>query len=85
MTNDYFSDYRPPTPEQLVDLEEAEKLYTQLESFIRLTLPAGVIRQQALFRLRESETWTKEGIKGLTLDEPAPRLPKTKSGSYILE
>lgn len=67
-----LNEYRKPTAEQVNQLERAEDLYCQIEAFIRENLPAGVIRQQALFRLRESETWTKEGLKG-TLDEPAAR------------
>lgn len=67
-----LNEYRKPRPEQVKQLEQAEDLYCRVESFIRENLPAGVIRQQALFRLRESETWTKEGLKG-TLDEPAAR------------
>lgn len=67
-----LNEYRPPTPDQLRQLEQAEDLYCQVEGFIRANLPAGTLRQQALFRLRESETWTKEGLKG-TLDEPATR------------
>lgn len=67
-----LNEYRPPTPEQLAQLQKAEDLYCQLEAFIRANLEPGMLREQALFRLRESETWTKEGLKG-TLDEPAPR------------
>lgn len=79
---DYLSEYRPPNPQQLSDLEKAEDLYCQVESFIRSVLPPGPIRQQALFRLRESETWTKEGIKGVLEEEPAPRKSK---GGYVIE
>lgn len=67
-----LNEYRSPTPDQLTQLEQAESLYCQVEAFIRTNLPPGMLRQQALFRLRESETWTKEGLKG-TLDEPASR------------
>lgn len=67
-----LNEYRSPTPDQLTQLEQAESLYCQVEAFIRTNLPVGMLRQQALFRLRESETWTKEGLKG-TLDEPASR------------
>ena len=67
-----LNEYRSPTPDQLNQLEQAESLYCQVEAFIRSNLPPGILRQQALFRLRESETWTKEGLKG-TLDEPASR------------
>lgn len=73
MTEDYISGYRQPSEKQLSDIEKVEDLYTQVEAFIRASLKPGTIRQQALFRLRESETWTKEGIKGTEVDEPAPR------------
>ncbi len=53
---DYLSQYKPPTKSQVTNLEEAERFYTKLESFIRNHLQAGgIMRQQALFRLRESE------------------------------
>jgi hypothetical protein len=69
-----LNEYRRPSPEQVSQLEQAEELYCQVEAFIRSYLPAGTIRQQALFRLRESETWTKEGIKAeVNLDEPAEK------------
>lgn len=71
--SDYLSEYHPPTPKQVANLEEAERLYTMLESFIRNNLQAGgITRQQALFRLRESEMWVKEGLKGVA-NEPSPR------------
>lgn len=71
--------YRSPSPEQLKQLQEVEDLYCQAEAWIRKHLKPGTVRQQALFRLRESETWAKEGIKDEvdldgSLDEPAPRL-----------
>lgn len=73
-----LNEYRSPSPEQLARLQQAEDLYCQVEAFIRKHLKPGTVRQQALFRLRESETWTKEGIKDdidldQTLDEPMPR------------
>jgi hypothetical protein len=76
--NAMLNEYRSPSPEQLKQLQQAEDLYCQVEAFIRANLKPGTVRQQALFRLRESETWTKEGIKDdidldQTLDEPAPR------------
>ncbi len=89
----HLNDYRSPTSEQLARLEEAERLYTQVEAFLR-NLPHGPsemegdLFRQALFRLRESETWTKELIKWATGGEELPReqLPRTKSGgAYILE
>jgi hypothetical protein len=88
----HLNDYRSPTPEQLAQLEEAERLYTQVESFLR-NLPRGFsemegdLFRQALFRLRESETWTKELIKWAAQGEDLPReqLPRTRSGSYLLE
>ncbi len=93
MENVNISDYRSPTSEQLARLEEAERLYTQVEGFIR-NLPRGSsemegdLFRQAIFRLRESETWTKELIKWAAGGEELPReqLPKTKSGrTYIPE
>lgn len=78
-----LNEYHSPQPDNVANLQAAEDLYCQVEAFIRQNLPPGLQREQALFRLRESEMWTKEGIKNPGLSEPAPR--KTKGGSYILE
>jgi hypothetical protein len=73
-----ISDYRSPTLEQLALLEETERLYTQVENFLR-NLPRGSsemeadLFRQGLFRLRESETWTKELIKWAAQGEELPR------------
>jgi hypothetical protein len=68
-----LNEYHPPEACELSKLQEAEDLYCQVEAFIRNTLPSGMPREQALFRLRESEMWTKEGIKSPGLSEPEPR------------
>lgn len=88
-----LNDYRSPTEEQLARLEEAERLYTQVECFLR-NLPRGSsemegdLFRQSLFRLRESETWMKELIKwsvGEDLPRDQPSAIRTRSGSYIVE
>lgn len=75
MNDPYINEYRSPSPQQLVQMEQAEDLYIKLEAFIRDNLKPGMLRQQALFRLRESQIWTKEGLKIgdiELLDEPTP-------------
>lgn len=88
-----LNDYRSPTEEQLAKLEEAERLYTQVECFLR-NLPRGSsemegdLFRQSLFRLRESETWMKELIKwssGEELPRESSSVRRTNSGNYILE
>lgn len=88
----HLNDYRSPTSQQREQLEEAERLYTQVEAFLR-NLPRGSsemegdLFRQALFRLRESETWTKELIKW-SAEEELPREqrpPRAKSGTYIID
>ncbi len=71
-----LNEYHPPHANSIAKLEEAEDLYCQVEAFIRRTLPPGLPREQALFRLRESEMWTKEGIKNPGLSEPQERPQK---------
>lgn len=68
-----LNEYHPPQSDNLKDLLKCEDLYCQVEAFIRETLPNGMLREQALFRLRESEMWVKECLKNPELSEPGPR------------
>lgn len=70
MLNEYRS---PSSDEQLRKLQEGEDLYCQVEAFIRRNLKPGTVREQSLFRLRESKMWADQGVKDdINLDEPTP-------------